>query len=152
MDPKLEKYRDSFIKEMNSRLEVLKEYVPKLKEESNGRVRSTKKAGPALPLQKDDPINIKVTIEEIYRACHSIKGTAAFMGCADIADQIRPLEKYLYQIRASVTEGKDIRDAITGVEFPPDPEGGGTTIGSPRELANLLSQSAAVLEQLVRKV
>lgn len=63
MDPRFEKYRDSFIKEMNSKLEVLKEYVPKLKEKINGRVRLTKKAGQALPRQKDDPNNIKVTVE-----------------------------------------------------------------------------------------
>jgi len=131
MDPKLEKYRDSFIKEMNSRLEVLKEYVPKL---------------------KGKPANIKLTVEEIYRAYHSIKGTAAFMGCVEIANQIRPLEKYLYQVRASVTEGKDIREVIAGVEFPPDQEGGGKIIGGPRELASLLSQSTADLEQLVKKV
>ena len=152
MEPRFEKYRDSFIKEMNSRIEVLKEYVPKLKEKTSGLDHSTKKAGQALPLQKDDPSNIKVTVEEIYRACHSIKGTAAFMGCMDIADHIRPLEKYLYQIRASVMEGKDIQEAFAGVEFPPDQDGREKTIGGLKELANLLSQSATDLEQLVRKV
>ncbi|MCX5859515.1 MAG: Hpt domain-containing protein [Proteobacteria bacterium] len=131
MDPKLEKYRDSFIKEMNDRLEVLKEFVPKL---------------------KSRPANMKFVIEEIYRACHSIKGTAAFMGCADIADQIRPLEKYLYQIRASVTEGKDIREAIADVEFSPDRDDRGKIIGSLRELTDLLSQSAVDLERLVKKI
>jgi chemotaxis protein histidine kinase CheA len=131
MDPKLEKYRDSFIKEMNSRLEALKEFVPKLK----GR-----------------PANTKFIIEEIYRACHSIKGTAAFMGCGEIADQVRPLEKYLYQIRALVTEGKDISEAIAGVEYFPDRDDRGKIVGGIRELADLLSQSVADLEILVKKI
>ncbi|MDD5223869.1 MAG: Hpt domain-containing protein [bacterium] len=131
MDPKLEKYRDSFIKEMNSRLEVLKELAPKLK------------GGPA---------DTKFIVEEIYRACHSVKGTAAFMGCGEIADQVRPLEKYMYQIRASVAEGKDIRDAIAGVEFSPHGDDRGKIVGGIRELADLLARSAVDLGKLVKKV
>jgi len=152
MDPKFEKYRDSFIKEMNSKLEVLKEFVPQLKEKSDGRESSAKKTGPAPPLPEDDSSNMKVTVEEIYRAYHSIKGTAAFMGCSDISELIRPLEKYLYQIRALMSEGKDIQEAIARVEISSGQDGREKILGSLRELANLLSQSIVDLERLVKKV
>ena len=152
MDLRFEKYRDSFLKEMNSKLEVLKEFVPQLKEKSGSQDSSAKKAGPALPLQKNDSSNTKVNVEEIYRAYHSIKGTAAFMGCSDISELIRPLEKYLYQIRALMTEGKDIQEAIAGVEFSSGQDGREKIVVGLRELANLLSQSIVDLERLVKKV
>lgn len=69
-----------------------------------------------------------------------------------MSDLIRPLEKYLYQIRALMTEGKDIHEAIARAEFPLAEGERGKSAGGLLELANLLSQSVADLEQLVNKI